>query len=117
MYVSDVEKKIIMVFAIVVLLATMGFIYYVYPSSKDTTYEDTKNFVIKAFQDGDFKVMWNYTLHADEKNIARNPQLLVNHGKGWFSFPGELRSEIGPWKYDVMIWYNKNTNQTHIQKI
>ena len=74
-------------------------------------------FVIKAFQDGDWEVMWDYTLFADEKDIGRNPQLLIKHEEGWYSFPGQLRSEIGPWRYDVTIWYNENTNQTHIQEI
>lgn len=115
MYLRETERKTIMAFVLFTILATAGFIYYAYPPPKDTTYEDTKNFIIRAFQNGEWEVMLDYMLYADEKHIASNPTLLVKHEKGWYSFPGQLKSKMGPWAYNVTLWYNIKTNQTHIQ--
>lgn len=93
-------------------------IKYEYEIEEDTKYEDTKNFIIRAFQNG----TWNgsefegYILHADEEKIAENSNLLKKYENGWYRFPGKLISKDGPWKYKVYIWYNENTNETHIQR-
>jgi len=91
-------------------------ITYEYEIEEDTTYEDTKNFIIRAFQNGTWENFEGYILHADEEYIATNPHLLEKYENGWYKFPGKLISQEGPWEYQVNIWYNEKTNATHIQK-
>jgi len=115
---DTLKRTVVLIFAVVAMISTVSFYMYVNtPEREEEKQNEAEDFVVKAFQDGDWKIPKNYTIYTDEKNIGRNPELLEEYEDGWYGFPGELRSIIGPWVYKVTLWYNKNTNQTHIQRM
>lgn len=101
--------------AITVILTVLGLMLYYGDGLSDEKPEEEK-FIVTAFQNGNWSIPQNYSLYADEKEIGRTPSLLEHHKNNWTSFPGELRSDQGPWVYECTLWYNTATNETHIQK-